>query len=357
MQIAGINFGDRPIFLAPMEDVSDPPFRLMCKRLGADMLYTEFISSGGLTYGADDSHQKLDIYEEERPVAIQIFGGDVDQVREATRIVDAVGPDIIDINFGCPVKKVVCKDGGAGILRNLPKMQEITAAVIEESTRPVTVKTRLGWNDETIQILDVARMLEETGVKALAVHARTRKQMYKGEARWEWLRRIKEESGISIPLIGNGDATTPEKIEAMFEETGVDAVMVGRGAIGNPWIFRDAKIYRETGEIPPPPTWSERCKVVAEHLALKCEWLGEKKGVLEMRRMYGGYFKGFRGASKLRTLIMEESTMDGVLDVLLNFDEDDANLKVPTTAVRTVAVKASLPVATRVRAVAPVIEG
>lgn len=357
MQIAGIDFGDRPIFLAPMEDVSDPPFRLMCKRLGADMLYTEFISSGGLTYGADDSHQKLDIYEEERPVAIQIFGGDVDQVREATRIVDAVGPDIIDINFGCPVKKVVCKDGGAGILRNLPKMQEITAAVIEESTRPVTVKTRLGWNDETIQILDVARMLEETGVKALAVHARTRKQMYKGEARWEWLRRIKEESGISIPLIGNGDATTPEKIEAMFEETGVDAVMVGRGAIGNPWIFRDAKIYRETGEVPPPPTWSERCKVVAEHLALKCEWLGEKKGVLEMRRMYGGYFKGFRGASKLRTLIMEESTMDGVLDVLLNFDEDDANLKVPTAAVRTVAVKASLPVATRVRAVAPVIEG
>ncbi len=356
MQIAGIDFGDRPIFLAPMEDVSDPPFRLMCKRFGADMLYTEFISSGGLTYGADGSHQKLDIYEEERPVAIQIFGGDVDQVREATRIVDAVGPDIIDINFGCPVKKVVCKDGGAGILRNLPKMQEITAAVIEESSRPVTVKTRLGWNDETIQILEVARMLEETGIQALAVHARTRKQMYKGEARWEWLRRIKEESGMTVPLIGNGDATTPEKIEAMFDETGVDAVMVGRGAIGNPWIFRNAKIYRETGEVPPPPTWRERTEVVAEHLALKCEWLGEKKGVLEMRRMYGGYFKGFRGASRLRTLIMEEKSMDGVLEVLLNFDEDDANLSVPAD-VRAVAVKASLPTATRAKAALPLVEG
>jgi len=347
MQIAGIDFGERPIFLAPMEDVSDPPFRLMCKRFGADMLYTEFISSGGLMYGADGSHQKLDIYEEERPVAIQIFGGDVDQVREATKIVDEVGPDIIDINFGCPVKKVVCKDGGAGILKNLPKMQAITAAVIEESSKPVTVKTRLGWNDQTIQILDVARMLEETGIKALAVHARTRSQMYKGEARWEWLRRIKEESGISIPLIGNGDATTPEKIEAMFDETGCDAVMVGRGAIGNPWIFRDAKIYRETGEVPPPPTWSERTEAVAEHLSLKCQWLGERKGVLEMRRMYGGYFKGFPGASRLRHLSMEETTMDGVLEVLMNFSEEDANTKVAVPDIKQAAVKASLPVATR----------
>lgn len=350
MQFAGLTLPDKPIFLAPMEDVSDPPFRLMCKRFGADMLYTEFISSGGLAYGAEGTEMKLDIYEEERPVAIQIFGGDVDQVREATRIVDAVGPDIIDINFGCPVKKVVCKDGGAGILRNLPKMQELTAAVIEESNRPVTVKTRLGWNDESIQILEVARMLEETGIAALAVHARTRSQMYKGEARWDWLRRIKEESGISIPLIGNGDATTPEKIEAMFAETGVDAVMVGRGAIGNPWIFRDTKIYRETGEVPPAPTWRERCEVVAEHLALKCEWLGERVGVMEMRRMYGGYFKGFPGASRLRTLIMEAQTLDGVLEVLLNFEEEDANVSVPVgRTVKAVAVKASLPVATRAR--------
>lgn len=350
MQIAGIEFGDRPVFLAPMEDVSDPPFRLMCKRFGADMLYTEFISSGGLAYGAEGSRMKLDIYEEERPVAIQIFGGDVEQVRLATRVVDEVGPDLIDINFGCPVRKVVCKDGGAGILKNLPKMQEITAAVIEESSVPVTVKTRLGWNDQSIQILDVIKMLEETGIAALALHARTRSQMYKGEARWEWLKRIKDESNMSIPLIGNGDATTPEKIEAMFEKTGVDAVMVGRGAIGNPWIFRDTKIYRETGELPPPPSWKERCEVIAEHLALKCEWLGEKTGVLEMRRMYGGYFKGFRGASRLRHLIMGETSLDGVLEVLLNFSEEDARTKIPVSDLRAIAVSASLPRATRNRA-------
>ncbi|MGI9173826.1 MAG: tRNA dihydrouridine synthase DusB [Rhodothermales bacterium] len=328
MKIGPIDLGNRPLLLAPMEDVSDPPFRLLCKRYGADLLYTEFISSGGLVYDAKDSVQKLDIYDEERPVGIQIFGGEVEQVRQAAQIVDAVGPDLIDINFGCPVKKVVCKDGGAGILRNLPKMEAITRAVIEEATRPVTVKTRLGWNDQSIRILEVARMLEDCGVQALAVHARTRAQMYKGEARWAWLRRIKEEAGLSIPLIGNGDASDPETIERMFDETGVDAVMIGRGAIGNPWIFRDAKIYRETGEVPPPPPWEERLRVVAEHLMLKCEWLGERKGVLEMRRNYGGYFKGFRSASRLRQAVMQEDTRDGVLDVLLNFREDEPDVRV-----------------------------
>lgn len=329
MKIGSIDFGERPLFLAPMEDVSDPPFRILCKRYGADMLYTEFISSGGLVHDARGSHQKLDIYEVERPVGIQIFGGEIEQVREATKIVDAVSPDLIDINFGCPVKKVVCRDGGAGILRNLPKMKAITEAVIEGATRPVTVKTRLGWNDESIRILEVARMLEDIGVQALAVHARTRKQMYKGEARWQWLRKIKEESGISIPLIGNGDATDPEKITRMFDETGVDAVMIGRGAIGNPWIFRNTKLFWETGEIPPPPSWEERVRVVAEHLTLKCEWLGERKGVLEMRRMYGGYFKGFRNASQLRQWMMEETTLEGALDVLLNFNENEPLLRVP----------------------------
>lgn len=311
-----------------MEDVSDPPFRLLCKRMGADLLYTEFISSGGLLYDADDSHQKLDIYEAERPVGIQIFGGDVEQVREAAQIVDAVNPDLIDINFGCPVKKVVCKDGGAGILRNLPKMKEITEAVVAVATRPVTVKTRLGWNDESIRILEVARMLEDCGVQALAVHARTRAQMYRGDARWQWLRRIKEEGGLSIPLIGNGDATSPEKVQRMFEETGVDAVMIGRGAIGNPWIFRETKAFIATGEVPPPPSWEERLQVVAEHLTLKCEWLGERKGVLEMRRMYGGYFKGFRNAGALRTQLMEQDTRDGVLEALLNFTENEPEVRV-----------------------------
>lgn len=332
MIIGPLTFGTHPLFLAPMEDVSDPPFRILCKRFGADMLYTEFISSGGLVHDADDSHQKLDIYEEERPVGIQIFGGNVEQVREAVSLVDQANPDLIDINFGCPVRKVVCKDGGAGILRNLPKMLQITEAVLEEARRPVTVKTRLGWNDRSIKILEVARMLEDVGVKALAVHARTRSQMYKGEARWEWLRRIKEEGVRNIPLIGNGDATSPEKIKEMFDETGVDAVMIGRGAIGNPWIFRDAKTYLETGEVPPPPTWAERLSVVAEHLTLKCEWLGERKGVLEMRRHYGGYFKGFRNASNLRAALMEEETREGVLEVLLNFKEDEPEIRIPVTS-------------------------
>ncbi|HET6567846.1 MAG TPA: tRNA-dihydrouridine synthase, partial [Rhodothermales bacterium] len=256
----------------------------------------------------------------------------IEQVREAAKIVDGAGPDVIDINFGCPVKKVVCKDGGAGILRNLPKMEAITEAVIAESTRPVTVKTRLGWTDETIRILEVARMLEGLGVQALSVHARTRSQMYNGQARWDWLRRIKEESGLRIPLIGNGDATTPEKIEQMFDDTGVDGVMIGRGAIGNPWIFRDAKVYLATGEVPAPPPWEERLRVVAEHLTMKCEWLGETKGVLEMRRMYGGYFKGFRNASRLRQLVMEQTTRDGVLEVLLNFREDEPEVVLPSVA-------------------------
>jgi nifR3 family TIM-barrel protein len=323
MQIGPIDLGDRPIVLAPMEDVSDPPFRILCKRYGADLLFTEFISSAGLVYEADDSVRKLDFHESERPLGIQIFGGDVEQVRQAARLVDEARPDLIDINFGCPVKKVVCKGGGAGILKDLPKMKEITDAVVSIATRPVTVKTRLGWDDQSIRILEVARMLEGAGVAALAVHARTRAQMYRGEARWAWLRRIKDESGISIPFIGNGDATSPEKIKAMFDETGVDAVMVGRGAIGNPWIFRDAKALMERGELPPAPAWEERIAVVCEHLQLKCEWLGERKGVLEMRRMYGGYFKGFRCASKLRKLLMDKTSLHGVIDLLQAFDPND----------------------------------
>jgi nifR3 family TIM-barrel protein len=349
MRIGPFDFGDRPLFLAPMEDVSDPPFRLLCKRFGADLLYTEFISSGGLVHGADGSVRKLDFYEEERPLAVQIFGGDVDQVREAAAIVDRAAPDIIDINFGCPVKTVVCRAGGGGILRDLPKMRAITEAVVSASSRPVTVKTRLGWNDESIRILEVVRMLEDAGVQALAVHARTRAQMYRGEARWDWLRRIKDEAGLRIPLIGNGDATTPEKIRDMFEETGVDAVMIGRGAIGNPWIFRDAKIFHETGEVPPGPSWEEIVGVVAEHLTLKCEWLGERTGVLEMRRMYGGYFKGFRNASRLRTLLMERFTRGGVLETLLNFREDEPDLQV-APAVRPARLEGALRAALPTRA-------
>lgn len=334
IQIGPIELDPYPVVLAPMEDVSDPPFRIICKELGADIVYTEFISSGGLLYGAEGSTMKLDIVPGERPVGIQIFGGEVDQVRDAAKIVEEADPDIIDINFGCPVKKVVCKDGGAGILRNIPKMMEITKAVVDVSSKPVTVKTRLGWNDETLYILDVAKRLEDCGIKSLAVHARTRSQMYKGEARWEWLRKLKDESGLAIPIFGNGDASDPVKIKRMFDETGVDGVMVGRGAIGNPWIFRDFKHYLKTGELLDPPEWSERIGVVKRHLIKKAEWLGERKGVLEMRRMYGGYFKGFRNASALRQRIMEETTLEGALDVISNFDiEDDTQYqKVERTA-------------------------
>ncbi len=359
MNIGPVTLGDRPLFLAPMEDISDPPFRLLCKRHGADMLYTEFTSSGGLTHEADDCVHKLDIYDEERPVGIQIFGGNVDQVREAATIVDRVAPDLIDINFGCPVKRVVCKDGGAGILRNLDKMERITEAVLEGASRPVTVKTRLGWNDESIRILEVARRMEALGVQALAVHARTRSQMYKGEARWPWLRRIKEEGLRNIPLIGNGDAMGPEKVKAMFDETGVDGVMIGRGAIGNPWIFREARVYMSTGEAPPRPSWEDRLRVVAEHLTLKCEWLGERTGVLEMRRQYGGYFKGFRNASKLRTLIMQETERSDVLEALLNFREHEPNVlvDVPVALPETVAAKRRRGRAVGVKAALPVPAG
>jgi len=346
MRIGHLEFGDRPLFLAPMEDVSDPPFRILCKRYGADMLYSEFVSSSGLLHDVEGSHQKLEIFDEERPIGIQVWGGEIDEVRRATPIVDAVDPDIIDINFGCPVRKIVSKDGGAGILRNLDKMEKITEAVIEEATRPVTVKTRLGWDEDSIQIVDVARMLEDVGISALTVHARTREQKYKGEARWQWLRKIKEEGVRNIPLIGNGDGLDPEKIDTMFDETGVDAVMIGRGAIGNPWIFRDAKVYMETGEVPPSPSWEERVQVVAEHLSMKCEWLGERTGVLEMRRNYSGYFKGFRNASKLRHQLMQPDTKEGVLDVMLNFNPDASDIQIPTARLPdrpTKVKKASLP--------------
>jgi nifR3 family TIM-barrel protein len=331
MRIGPVELGERPLFLAPMEDVSDPPFRILCKRYGADMLYTEFISSGGLTHDSDDAQKKLDLYEEERPVGVQVFGGDVEQVRGATKIVDRAGADVIDINFGCPVRKVVRKDGGAGILRKPDKMRRITETVIEEASRPVTVKTRLGWDDDSIDIINVARMLEDTGIAALAMHARTREQMYKGEARWHWLRRLKE--GVrDIPFIGNGDALSPPEVEAMFEETGVDGVMIGRGAIGNPWIFQQARTYMETGEAPPAPDWEERVQVVAEHLRLKCEWLGERTGVLEMRKNYSGYFKGFRNASKLRHLLMQETEEEGVREVLLNWNPDASDIQLRATS-------------------------
>ncbi len=328
MRIGSLEFDERPVFLAPMEDVSDPPFRLLCRRFGADMVYTEFISSGGLVHNAPDSIKKLDFSEEERPVGIQIFGGDIDQVKKAVRMVDSAKPDIIDINFGCPTKKIICQGAGAGILKDLDKMQALTEAVVSAASRPVTVKTRLGWNEESIKILEVAKMLQDSGIQALAVHARTRAQMYKGEAQWSWLRKLKQDSNIQIPVIGNGDASSPDRVKAMFDETGVDAVMIGRGAIGNPWIFRDAKALMENGELPPPASWEERVSVAAQHLELKCEWLGERRGVLEMRKMYSGYFKGFRGSRRFRSLLMEKNSLSTVMEALMNFQQTDPDPRV-----------------------------
>jgi len=316
MKIGDVEFRNRPLVLAPMEDVSDPPFRVLCRRFGADLLYTEFISAGGLVHEAPGSLQKLAFSEDERPVAIQIFGGRPDYIRKAAEVVEAAAPDFIDINFGCPVKKVVRHGAGAGILRDIPKMKQITEIVLSIASRPVTVKTRLGWDDSSIHILEIARMLEDCGIAALAVHARTRTQGYKGEARWEWLKKLKQEAGLRIPLIGNGDVTTPEAARDMFEQTGVDAVMIGRGAMGNPWIFREVRHFLDTGEHLPPPSWQERLEIIKEHLNMKCDWLGEKTGVLEMRKMYGGYLKGFHGATRVRVQLMQEKGRQGVLRIL-----------------------------------------
>jgi len=333
MRIGSIEFDERPVFLAPMEDVSDPPFRILCRQFGADMVYTEFISSGGLVHNAANSIMKLDFSEQERPVGIQIFGGDVDQVKKAVEIVDSAQPDIIDINFGCPTKKIICQGAGAGVLKDLDKMQTLTEAVVAGASRPVTVKTRLGWNEESIKILEVAKMLQDSGIQALTVHARTRAQMYKGEARWSWLRKLKQDSSIRIPVIGNGDASSPDRVKAMFDETGVDAVMIGRAAIGNPWIFRDVRSLLDKGELPPPVSWEERVSVAAKHLELKCEWLGERRGVLEMRKMYSGYFKGFRGSRSLRSLLMGKDSLSTVMEALMNFKQTDPNPRISVPGV------------------------
>ena len=318
MKIENIQLRERPLLLAPMEDVSDPPFRVICRRYGADLVYTEFVSAGGLVHEARSSMEKLFFSPEERPVAIQIFGGRADYIRKAAEVVEKAAPDIIDINFGCPVKKVIKQGAGAGILRDIPKMRQLTEIVVAAARRPVTVKTRLGWDDSTIHILETARMLEDCGISALAVHARTRTQGYKGKARWEWLRKIKEEGGLGIPLIGNGDVSCPEDALRMFEETGVDAVMIGRAALGNPWVFREVRHFLETGEHLAPPSWEEKREVITEHLSMKCEWQGEKVAVLEMRKMYAGYLKGFRGAAALRNRLMEEKSREGVINDLEN---------------------------------------
>lgn len=307
VRIGPVELGEFPLLLAPMEDVSDPPFRALCKKHGADMMYTEFISSEGLIRDAAKSRQKLDIYEKERPIGIQIFGSEIESMRRAAEISAASGPDVLDINYGCPVKKVACKGAGAGILQDIPKMVSMTKEIVDAVDLPVTVKTRLGWDDSTKYIVEVAERLQDVGIQAISIHGRTRAQMYKGQADWSLIRAVRENPRMSIPVFGNGDIDTPEKALAYRQEYGVDGIMIGRASIGNPWIFNQIKHFFATGEHLPPPSISDRVEAARQHLDQSLSWKGPRLGVVEMRRHYANYFRGLPHFKEHRlTLVTEE---------------------------------------------------
>lgn len=324
VKIDQIVLPDFPLLLAPMEDVSDPPFRAVCKDNGADLMYTEFISSEGLIRDAIKSRQKLDIFEYERPVGIQIFGGDEDALSLSAKIVETVNPDLLDINFGCPVKKVALKGAGAGVLKDIDLMVRLTEATVKSTKLPVTVKTRLGWDDQNKNIEEVAERLQDVGIKALAIHGRTRAQMYKGEADWTLIAKVKNNPRIKIPIFGNGDIDSPQKAKLYKERYGVDGIMIGRAAIGYPWIFREIKHYLATGEILPAPTLEERVAICKKHLRKSVEWKGPKVGIFEMRRHYTNYLKGLPGIKDYRArlvTLMEPAEIESVLDeVTANYE-------------------------------------
>lgn len=310
------------MLLAPMEDVSDPPFRAVCKENGADLMYTEFISSEGLIRDAIKSRQKLDIFDYEKPIGIQIFGGDEDAMAMSARIVDATAPDLLDINFGCPVKKVVCKGAGAGVLKDIDLMVRLTKACVRSTSLPVTVKTRLGWDDDSKNIEDVAERLQDIGIKALTIHGRTRAQLYRGEADWTLIAKVKNNPRIHIPIFGNGDIDTPQKAVEYKNRYGVDGIMIGRAAIGYPWIFREIKHYMATGEILPLPTIEERLQAVRKHLHGALAWKGNRVGIFEMRPHYASYLKGLNHVKEFRTrLVMTESVdeIEQVFDDIRTF--------------------------------------
>lgn len=299
-----------------MEDVSDPPFRYVCKQNGADLMYSEFISSEGLIRDAIKSRQKLDFFEYERPFGIQIFGGDEEAMAMSARIVDTVQPDLVDINFGCPVKKVVCKGAGAAVLKDIDAMTRLTSAVVHGTSLPVTVKTRLGWDDQSKNIEEVAERLQDVGIAALTIHGRTRAQLYKGEADWTLIARIKENPRIRIPIFGNGDIDSPEKARLYRDRYGVDGIMIGRAAIGYPWIFNEIKHYLRTGEHLPPPTIEQRCGAIRDHLVRSVEWKGPVVGILEMRRHYTNYLKGFPYVKEFRNQLVQMKTVEEIEEVL-----------------------------------------
>jgi nifR3 family TIM-barrel protein len=316
VKIGDIELGDFPLLLAPMADVSDPPFRALCKKQGCDMMYSEFISVEGLIRDATKSVEKLDIFDYERPIGIQIFGSNLDSMIRATEIVEEANPEVIDINVGCPVQKVVCKMAGAGIRQDITRMVQLTEAVVKATNKPVTVKTRLGWDDNSIFIEDVAERLQDVGIQGLSIHGRTRKQMYKGEADWTKIGNIKNNPRIKIPIFGNGDINSPEKAALYRDKYGVDGIMIGRAAIGYPWIFREIKHYFKTGELLPPPTIKERVDAAREHLEKSVIWKGEKLGILEMRRHYTNYFKGLKGVKAYRAQLVQAGNAAMVLDLL-----------------------------------------
>ena len=306
IKIGNIELPKFPLLLAPMEDVSDPPFRALCKEQGADVVYTEFISSEGLIRNAAKSTKKLDIYTKERPVGIQIFGSNLDSMLGAVDIVEKTNPDIIDINYGCPVKKVVCKGAGAGILKDIPLMVSLTEEIVKRTSLPVTVKTRLGWDEKSIKIVEVAERLQDVGIKAISIHGRTRAQMYKGDADWTQITAIKNNPRMHIPVFGNGDVNSPEKAKEMRDEFGLDGAMIGRASIGNPWFFDQVKHYLSTGNKKEEPGISDKARMAKRHLEMAVKWKGEVLGVLETRRHYGNYFKGVANFKETKSRILNE---------------------------------------------------
>ncbi len=324
VKIGNLTLPHRPLLLAPMEDVTDQSFRLLCKEYGADMMYTEFISSDGLIRDAAKSLKKLDIAPEERPVGVQIYGNEVEPMVEAARIAASVRPDVIDINFGCPVKKIAGRGAGSGMMRTPDKMVEITREIVEVGLQtgiPVTVKTRLGWDSESLNIEEIAERLSDVGIAALTIHGRTRAQMYKGEADWSLIGKVKANPRITIPIIGNGDINSPQKALAAFENYGVDGVMIGRATYGRPWIFAQVRHYLQTGELLPPPTLSERVALAKRHLDLSIGYKGERVGILELRRHTSCYFKGLPNFKEVRRELVTEPTAEGVLRILDVIDE------------------------------------
>ena len=328
MKIGNIKLPDFPLLLAPMEDVSDPPFRALCKKNGADLMFTEFISSEGLIRDAEKSVQKLDIYEYERPIGIQIFGDKIESMRQAAEIAEKAKPEIIDINYGCPVKKVACKGAGAGILLDLPKMQSMTKEIVDAVNLPVTVKTRLGWDENSIKIVEVAKRLQDVGIKALTIHGRTRKQMYKGEANWEYIAEVKNDPQIQIPIFGNGDINSPEKALEYKNRYNVDGIMIGRASIGYPWIFNEIKDFINENKKIEKPSLEERINTVKRHLDFSIEWKGETLGLLEMRRHYTNYFRGIENFKKFRMQLIESASYEESLETLNKINKNFKESKI-----------------------------